>query len=292
MIKKHLVAAFGLMLGLLTVFAIPVLANFLTSASATVDCKGFTLTVDASHLSTGTMYTIDFTFTLTCNGINTPVMGTKMFTATGSTAMVTVTGTWPTSPLTIDCTVAGTAKLSTSGIVVPITITGTLTCAILTDERMTGGGSLDVGNPGMSVVVNGDPNSIDVTHGFEIHCGAPPDKPNNLEVNWPSHHFHMDVLTMGVCVCNLALLPPDNPDAGFNEFIGAGTGKLDNVEGASIVFDFTDQGEPGTNDTEHVTIFTPGPNPVPVLSFLTTKLTFGNQQAHRDGGPKVPPCTV
>ena len=138
--------------------------------------------------------------------------------------------------------------------------------------------------------INSD--SFDVSHGFEIHCGAPPPKNNNLEVNWPDHHFHLDTLTMGVCVCNAKLLPPDNPDAGFNEFIGAGTGKLDGVPGAHIVFDFTDQGEPGTNDTEAMTItdktdttvLTFGQPPPPL------KLTFGNQQAHRDGGPKVPPC--
>jgi len=84
------------------------------------------------------------------------------------------------------------------------------------------------------------------------------------------------------------LLPPDNPDAGFNEFIGAGTGKLDGKPGASIVFDFTDQGEPGTNDTESMTIF--DSSDTPVLSFGPLNLTFGDQQGHRVGGPKVPPC--
>jgi len=77
---------------------------------------------------------------------------------------------------------------------------------------------------------------------------------------------------------------------GFNEFIGAGTGKLDGKPGASIVFVFTDQGEPGTNDTEQMTIF--DPSGTPVLSFPQTNLTFGNQQAHRVGGPKVPACLL
>jgi hypothetical protein len=47
MLKKHL-AVFGLALGLLMMFAIPALANILTRASATADCNGYTLSVNAS----------------------------------------------------------------------------------------------------------------------------------------------------------------------------------------------------------------------------------------------------
>jgi hypothetical protein len=292
--KKHL-DVWILVLGLLLAFAIPVLANDLSSASATIDCSGFTLDVNAVSLSKGTTYTIDFTFTLNCGGVPTIVKGSKMFTATGTTAMVTTTGTWPTSPLTTDCTVVGSATLTSSGSTVPITFsglsTGTLTCTIPLDERMTGGGSVIIDPPGKQVAVTGKTDALTrVTHGFEIHCGAPPETPNNLEVNWPGNHFHMDNLTLGECVCNPAFLPPDNPDAGFNEFIGAGTGKLDGVEGASIAFIFTDQGEPGTNDTEQITIFDSHGDIV--LNFSKTNITFGNQQAHREGGPKVPPCTL
>ena len=145
--------------------------------------------------------------------------------------------------------------------------------------RMTGGGSVFVGS-----------NSMRVTHGFEIHCGSNKNPagpgPNNLEVNWPDHQFHMDTLTLGHCECNSTLLPPHPPSAGFNEFIGAGTGKLDGVEGASISFIFTDQGEPGTNDTESMTVT--DNTGTTVLSFGTTKLTFGNHQAHSGHG--VPAC--
>lgn len=295
MIKKQPVF-FGLVLTILAlamIFAIPALANILTSATATADCSGFTLTVNAADLTVNTQYTIDFTFTLTCPGSATIVKtGTITFTASGSTATETATGTWQTSPLSTNCTVIGSATLTNSGSMVTITINGSgsasLSCA-LAAERMTGGGSVFV-DSNTEVVINGGVDPFRVTHGFEIHCGAPPPKPNNLEVNWPSHRFHMDVLTLGTCVCDPAFLPPDNPDAGFNEFIGAGTGKLDGVEGASIVFVFTDQGEPGTNDTEQMTIFDPSHSAV--LSFPKTNLTFGNQQAHREGGAKVPPCTL
>ena len=156
--------------------------------------------------------------------------------------------------------------------------------------RMTGGGSVFVSSSSMTVETNGGTDSFRVTHGFEIHCGSDANPagpgPNNLEVNWPSHHFHMDDLTLGHCECNPALLPPNPPSAGFNEFIGAGKGKLDGVEGATISFIFTDQGEPGVNDTESMTIMDPSGSPV--LSFGTTKLTFGNQQAHSGHG--VPAC--
>jgi len=292
--KKH-PNVWALVLGLLLVFAVPVLANELSSASATVDCTGFTLAVNAFGLNAGTTYTIDFTFTLTCGGTNTMVMGSKTFTAKGATATVSTTGDWPTSPLTASCTVIGSATLTSSGSTVPITFggvsTGILDCTIPLEERMTGGGSVIVDPPGNQVVVTGVTDPLTkVTHGFEIHCGTPPQTPNNLEVNWPGHHFHLENLTLGTCVCNPAFLPPENPDAGFNEFIGAGTGKLDGVEGASITFIFTDQGEPGTNDTEQMTIL--DPHGVVALTFSKTNITFGNQQAHREGGPKVPACTL
>ena len=156
--------------------------------------------------------------------------------------------------------------------------------------RMTGGGSVFVASENMTVHTNGGTDPFRVTHGFEIHCGSdanqagPP--PNNLEVNWPGHQFHMDNLTLGHCECNATLLPPNPPSAGFNEFVGAGTGKLDGADGASISFIFTDQGERGTSDTESMTIMDPSGSPV--LSFGTTKLTFGNHQAHSGSG--VPAC--
>jgi hypothetical protein len=292
MMKKR--RFFGLVLTLaVLLFAIPALANFLTSATATADCTGFTLTVNAIDLTAHTTYTIDFTFALTCNGSTTIVSGHQTFTASGSTASVPITGSWP-SPLSVNCTVMGSATLTSTGSTVTITINGSTTASLpcaLVQERMTGGGTVDVSNPSTQVVVDGtDSDSFDVSHGFEIHCGAPPPKNNRLEVNWPGHHFHLETLTLGTCVCDPAFLPPGNPDAGFNEFIGAGTGKLDGKPGASIVFVFTDQGEPGTNDTEQMTIF--DPSDTPVLSFPQTNLTFGNQQAHRDGGPKVPACLL
>jgi len=62
------------------------------------------------------------------------------------------------------------------------------------------------------------------------------------------------------------------------ETIFAGQG-LNRVAGASISFIFTDQGEPGTSDTESMIISNAFNNVVLVVP--TTALTFGNHQAHK-----------
>ena len=67
---------------LFAVFALSAIANVLTSASATADCSGYTLTVHASDLTVGTPYTIDYSFTLTCGGSN------------GQTVALTDPGIW------------------------------------------------------------------------------------------------------------------------------------------------------------------------------------------------------
>ena len=112
--------------------AMPAMANHLTSASATADCNGYKLTVNASALTIGVHYTIDYKFTLNCNGTITEVPGTIVFTATATTATEMVTVSWPTHPLTTNCTVTGTATLTNSGSTVDIVINGsslaTLSC--------------------------------------------------------------------------------------------------------------------------------------------------------------------
>lgn len=134
------------------------------------------------------------------------------------------------------------------------------------EGRMTGGGNCTV-------------DDIKVTHGFELHCDA--SGSNNLEVNWQdatgSHRFHLDTLSNAIC-------PPDasgleeQPVAGFNTYIGSGTGSYDGAPGATALWTFTDQGEPGKdNDTLVITIST-GSGP-PVLS-ISCPLDGGNHQAH------------
>jgi len=130
MIRKRL-AALGLVFGLFVLFAIPAMANILTEATATANCKGYSLTVNAKDLAKGKSYTIKYTFTVTANGTSTKFPGTITFTATGSTATKTASGTWS---LTADSTATGSATLTSSGSTVPIIINGsstaTLNCAV------------------------------------------------------------------------------------------------------------------------------------------------------------------
>src|SRR6266436_4256275 len=186
--KRTLVVC-GLVLCFL-VFAHPALANVLTGATATVDCNGFKLTVDAGALTIATSYTINFTFTLTpTSGPPIIVPGTINFTATSSTATETISGTWPGAPLTASFTVTGSAVLTSSASTVPIIINGS-TAALLTcglDGRMTGGGSVF------------ETDGTRVTHGFELHCDVA-DVPNNLEINWgPGDRFHLETLVSASC---------------------------------------------------------------------------------------------
>ncbi len=131
--------------------------------------------------------------------------------------------------------------------------------------RMTGGGSV------FTV------ESARVTRGFEIHCDLR--NPNNIEVNWPGgNNFHMDLLNSAVCT-DAPGYEEAPPEAGFDTFDGVGTGKLNNVPGASIKFHFEDHGEPGNTDIATIRIF--DQNNVQVL-FVSGPLKFGNIQAHKD----------
>jgi len=131
--------------------------------------------------------------------------------------------------------------------------------------RMTGGGS------------NWTVEGARVTKGFEIHCDLT--APNNIEVNWPGNNkFHMTTLTSAVCTDdpNIIQAPPAAP---FDTFTGEGTGKYNNVPGATIHFVFVDAGEPGKNDSATIQVWDAGGNLVLSVSSL---LRNGNLQAHDD----------
>jgi hypothetical protein len=126
-------AVFGLALVLSLVFSGPALANDLSTASATADCNGFSLSVNAINLTPRASYTIDFTFTLTpTSGSPISVPGSINFVATSSSATETASGAWPNSPLTANFTVTGSAVLTASGSMIPISFNGAtslnLTC--------------------------------------------------------------------------------------------------------------------------------------------------------------------
>jgi hypothetical protein len=137
--------------------------------------------------------------------------------------------------------------------------------------RMTGGGSIF--SDGMRI-----------THGFELYCQVETPEgifipgPNNLEVNWPGHRFHLEELTSALCI-KVEGFNPNPPPAPFTHFYGTGIGTLNGVPGATINFLFVDDGEPGTHDLARYRI--DDANGTPVLGYTElTPLTFGNHQAH------------
>jgi hypothetical protein len=137
---------------------------------------------------------------------------------------------------------------------------------LVAQGRMTGGGSIFT-DTGMRV-----------THGFELHCDAS-QGPNNLEVNWgPGDRFHLESLTFAECSDDPTITPTP-PPAPFDTYHGAGTGKLDGVDGATAEWTLTDAGEPGTQDTFSLTVKDADGNVV--LSFSQKRLTYGNHQAHK-----------
>jgi hypothetical protein len=108
MLRKRvgfLVLVFGLLAMLTTVG----LANYISTAAATVNCTGYSLTVNDYDLNPGQMYTVQYFFYVTCNGTTTTYPGTITFTAAGSTGTQTASGTWS---LTSNCLVTGAAYLN------------------------------------------------------------------------------------------------------------------------------------------------------------------------------------
>jgi len=105
--------------------------------------------------------------------------------------------------------------------------------------RMNGGGRVD-----------GPPKT---SFGYTLRCDSTR-KPQRVQVNWARHRFHMTSLTSASCT--------DDPDieqgvprkAMFDTYTGVGTGRLNNVDGATITFTLKDAGEPGDNDWVHIVI--------------------------------------
>lgn len=159
--------------------------------------------------------------------------------------------------------------------------------------RMTGGGSFFTSD---AREVRTDLNSDSrVTHGFELHC-FPGDFPNNLEVNWKdssgnAHRFHLENLInsagesgSGTCFDD-PNINPTPPGAGFDTYVGDGTGNYDGTPNAYATWVFTDAGEPGVNDTARITIWccNGDASGTVVLSVPNaTNLTYGNHQAHKN----------
>ena len=134
---------------------------------------------------------------------------------------------------------------------------------------MTGGGRVKV-------------SSMQVTHGFELHCNASTG-PNNLQINWGnSNSFHLDKVTSAYCYDDPRIAPRPAP-ADFDTYVGSGTGSYNGVAGAVATWTFTDAGDPGVKDFARYEIRSCSTCPI-VLS-ISGYLVKGNHQAHRDLRP-------
>jgi hypothetical protein len=159
--------------------------------------------------------------------------------------------------------------------------------------RMTGGGSIFLGTQ-----AEGDyfvEPGTRLTHGFELHCDIT-EKPNNLqvEIHRPDGQgatFHMDNLVAAYCYNNPAF-NAGKPAAPFNSLYGQGTGRYNGVPGYCADWEFTDAGEPGTDDMiqsmriwQPLTVGDCRQNTEGGIVFASTAghtLTYGNHQAHKD----------
>jgi len=169
--SQRRLSVLGFPFALITFSAPPVWANDLSSASATADCNGYSLTVNATDLTPGTAYTINYTFTLSCGATGS---GSINFTADGSTKTVTASGSWTPHPLTTSCTVSGSATLTNSSSKVDITFNGqnststTLSCPCTGEigdfvwRDTNGNGIQDTGEPGINGV------TVQLTNGQNI----------------------------------------------------------------------------------------------------------------------------
>lgn len=134
----------------------------------------------------------------------------------------------------------------------------------VTEGRITGGGKLKV-------------DGMLITHGFRLECDVN-EGPNSLQVNWgKGNKFHLTQLDLALCFDNPAI-EPNPPFAGFDTYQGKGTGRYNGEDGATAVWTFTDEGEPGTMDKIKIAITDAGGGIV--LNVPIDVLIKGNHQAH------------
>lgn len=150
-------------------------------------------------------------------------------------------------------------------------------CPVVTSGRMTGGG----------FQIN--PDNVRITRGLTLHCDIL--LSNNLQINWDggnTWHLEKESLDNVTCIDDPSY-DPTPPVAPFDTFIARARGRLNGEDGSVITFRFIDDGEPGTTDEAHFTIYAPnqGPGQVPEgdqVAVLTVsgQLDGGNLQAHYD----------
>lgn len=114
-----------------------------------------------------------------------------------------------------------------------------------------------------------------ITHGFDLHCDAD-DPPNTLDIDWDGHRFHLAEVERTRCTDDPAIdLEP--PVAGFDTVSGNGTGRLNDEDGATAEWIFSDAGAAGVEDRAAIIIRNPSGD---VVLDVSGTLTYGNHEAH------------
>ena len=101
--------------------------------------------------------------------------------------------------------------------------------------------------------------------------------PNRLQVNWPRNRFHLKELEDAICT-DYPEFDEQNPVSGFDTMRGTGVGRLNGVSGATVEFEFVDDGEPGKVSDAAMIKITPADGITPALDTFGT-LQTGNHQA-------------
>lgn len=113
-----------------------------------------------------------------------------------------------------------------------------------------------------------------ITHGFTLHCD-PDAPPNSLDIEWPGGRFHLEAMTSSLCTDDPAI-QPDAPGAPFDTCRGAGTGRYNDEEDATVEWTFTDAGASGVEDRAVMTVRDAAGE---VLLDVSATLTYGNHEA-------------
>ena len=226
-------------------------------------------TTITSTICTNTVSTTTTTFPVsTISQTSTSAVSTIFQTSTSAVSTISETSTSAvsTGSQTSTSAVSTVSQTSTSA-VSTVSQTSTSTATISSSNcRMTGGGSIF--DP------LGTPNTR-ITHGFEIHCDVT-HTPNRIEINWAKDKFHLATLTTASCIDDPLLHPGQPAPNGFDTFVGTGVG----VDGKTIEFTFTDDGEPGKGvDHAKYVIKGPGGN---TLVDAQGYLEKGNHQTHNN----------
>lgn len=109
---------------------------------------------------------------------------------------------------------------------------------------------------------------------FELRCNLN-DKPNNLEINWKDNRFELNELTSAACFNDSSI---HTSKAGFNTYVGTGTGTYNGVDKADASWTFTDVEKHGINDTVSMVIKDSNGNDILNISGILDK---GDQKAKK-----------